>query len=81
MLIAITQFNQIDSDRDNILEKQKVGELSSAKEFFDNNTSRDGALSLEEVIEEKLADFGVADTNKEGMLTIDEVNKFYEDRQ
>ena len=81
LLIAITSFNVSDSDRDNMLEKQEVGKLASDPEFSDNDANKDGALSIEEVIAEKLADFKAADTNSDGMLTIDEVKKFYEGKQ
>lgn len=78
LLIAITRFDGADSDRDNLLEKQEVGDLASDPEFSDNDSDKDGALSIEEVIEEKLSDFKTADTNNDGSLTIDEVRKFYE---
>jgi hypothetical protein len=78
LIVALDQFDRSDSDRDNMLEKQEVGELSKDKEFSDNDTSKDGALSIEEVIQEKLADFKAADTNNDGSLTFDEVKKFYE---
>ena len=81
LLIAITRFNVADSDRDNMLEKQEVGKLASDPEFSDNDADKDGALSIEEVIAEKLADFKTADTNGDGMLTIIEVKKFYEGKQ
>ncbi len=81
LLIAITRFNVSDSDRDNMLEKQEVGELASNPEFSDNDTDKDGALSIEEVIAEKLADFKAADSNSDGVLTIIEVKKFYVGKQ
>ena len=81
LLIAITQFSLADSDRDNMLEKQEVGDLASDPEFADNDANKDGALSIEEVIEEKLADFKSADTNSDGVLTIIEVKKFYEGKK
>ena len=81
LIIALKQFDRSDSDRDNKLEKQEVGELSKDKEFSDNDANKDGALSIEEVIKEKLADFKAADTNNDGSLTFDEVKKFYEGKQ
>lgn len=81
LLIAITRFNVADSDRDNLLEKQEVGELASDPEFSDNDADKDGALSIEEVIAEKMTDFKTADTNSDGMLTFGEVKKFYEGKQ
>ncbi len=81
LLIAIAQFNLIDSDRDGLLEKQEVGDLASDPEFSDNDANKDGALSIEEVITEKLADFKAADTNSDGVLTIIEVTKFYENKK
>ena len=81
LLIAIANFDSADSDRDNMLEKQEVGKLASDPEFSDNDANKDGALSIEEVITEKLADFKTADTNSDGSLTIIEVKKFYEGKQ
>lgn len=81
LLIAIRQFNLSDSDRDGMLEKQEVGDLASDPEFSDNDANKDGALSIEEVITEKLADFKAADTNSDGVLTVIEVTKFYEGKQ
>jgi Ca2+-binding EF-hand superfamily protein len=81
LLIAIRQFNLSDSDRDGMLEKQEVGELASDPEFSDNDANKDGALSIEEVITEKLADFKSADTNSDGVLTVIEVTKFYENKK
>ena len=81
LLIAITQFNETDSDRDNMIEKQEVGKLSKDKEYSDNDTNKDGALSIEEMIEEKLADFKAADINSDGSLTVDEVKKFYDSKK
>ncbi|MBL4758885.1 MAG: hypothetical protein JKY32_14995 [Rhizobiales bacterium] len=78
LLVAITQFNLTDSDRDNMLEMQEVGELASDPEFSDNDANKDGALSIEEVITEKLADFDAADTNSDGMLSFEEVKNSYE---
>ena len=81
LLIAITQFNLSDSDRDGMLEKQEVGDLASDPEFSDNDANKDGSLSIEEVITEKLADFKSADTNSDGVLTVIEVKKFYENKK
>ena len=77
----MAQFDQSDSDRDGLLEKQEVGKLSSDKEFTDNDTSGDGSLSVEEVIAEKLADFKNADTNNDGVLSFDEVKKYYKNKK
>lgn len=81
LLIAIRQFNLSDSDRDGMLEKQEVGKLASDPEFSDNDANKDGGLSIEEVITEKLADFKSADTNNDGVLTVIEVKKFYENKK
>lgn len=80
LLLAITRFDHADSDRDNMLEKNEVGELSKEVEFSDNDANKDGALSIEEVIEEKLEDFKTADTDNNGSLTFEEVKKFYLDK-
>jgi len=81
LIITLAQFDQSDSDRDGLLEKQEVGKLSSDKEFTDNDTSGDGSLSIEEVIAEKLADFKNADTNNDGVLSFDEVKKYYKNKK
>lgn len=78
LVIAIRQFNLSDSDRDGMLEKEEVGDLASDPEFLDNDENKDGALSIEEVITEKLADFKTADTNNDGVLTVIEVKKYFE---
>ncbi len=78
LLVAIGHFGEADSDRDNKLEKNEVSDLAKHAEFADNDTDKDGALSIEEVIEEKLADFKDADTDKSGSLTVDEVKTFYD---
>jgi hypothetical protein len=81
LLVTITQFNLANSDRDNMLEKQEVGDLATHPEFSDNDTNKDGSLSIEEIIAEKLADFKAADTNNDGVLTIIEVKTFYENKK
>ena len=81
LLVGLIQFDQSDSDKDNLLEKQEAGDLSKDPEFSDNDTNKDGALSVEEMIEEKLADFKAADTDGNGFLTVDEVKKFYESKK
>ena len=81
LLIAITQFNLTDSDRENRLEKQEVGDLASNPEFSDNDANMASALSIEEVIAEKITDFKTTDTNSAGVLTIIEVMNFYEANQ
>lgn len=79
--ITIIQFRSTDSDGDGQLEKQELGDLAKDAEFSDNDANKDGSLSFEEVIAEKMADFKAADTNNDGFLTFDEVLKFYENRQ
>jgi hypothetical protein len=46
-------------------------------EFSDNDSDKSGALSIEEMIEEKLADFEQIDMNDDGSLTLDELEKTY----
>ena len=75
--MAITQFNLVDENGRGALESGEVGELSSDGEFKDNDTDGDGALSIEEVVIEKLADYDRADTNLDGELSLDEVKKSY----
>ena len=79
LLVAITQFDIVDSDGDNQLEGLEVGDLASDDEFADNDLNQDGSLSIEEVIEEKLADFDSLDADKDGLLTIDEVAASYDE--
>ena len=65
-------------DNDNFLGKQEVGDLASDPEYSDNDSNKDGALSIEEVIEEKITDFKASDTDGDGSLTFEEVMKSYE---
>ena len=77
LAVAITQFRITDSNRNNQLEKNEVGELANDAEFSDNDADKSGSLSIEEVIQEKLADFDAADANKDGALSLDEVKAVY----
>lgn len=81
LIIAVTQFGITDSNRNNLLEKKEIGELSGDKEFTDNDGDKDGALSIEEVLKEKLADFSAADTNQDGRLSLGEVKAQYGSQQ
>jgi len=78
LVITIEQFNQTDGDNDNLLGKLEVGDLASDPEYSDNDSNKDGALSIEEVIEEKITDFKASDTDGNGSLTFEEVKKSYE---
>ena len=81
LIVALQQFGETDSDRDGALEEQEVRDAAADPEFKDNDTDKSGTLSVEEMIEEKLADFSKADINNDGMLDLDEVTKHYEARQ
>ena len=75
--IAIIHFSLSDSNQDDKLQEQEIGELASSKEFTDNDSDGDGTLSLKEVIDEKLNDFHQADQDKDGRLSLDEVRRAY----
>ena len=77
LLVSLNQLQQSDSDHDSVLEKNEVGDLASDPEFSDNDKNKDGALSIEEIIEEKLADFKAADTNNDEFLSFEEITIFY----
>jgi hypothetical protein len=65
----------VDSDHDGIIEKEELGDLAKDPEFSDNDFDKSGGLSVLKVVKEKLADFNVADTNSDGLLSLDEVKK------
>jgi Ca2+-binding EF-hand superfamily protein len=46
-------------------------------EFSDNDADNDGALSIDEMIVEKLADFASIDGNKDGFLSLEELQAAY----
>jgi hypothetical protein len=71
-------FNEVDSDHDGIIEKEELADLAKDPEFSDNDFDKSGGLSVLEVVKEKLADFNVADTNSDRLLSLDEVKKYYE---
>jgi EF-hand domain pair len=77
LIVALRQFNEVDSDRDGSIEKNELGDLAKDPEFTDNDSDKSGSLSVSEVITEKLADFKAADSNGDGVLSLDEVKKFY----
>lgn len=76
LLVALDTFNALDQNGNNQLDAEELGDLSEDAEFSDNDDDNNGALSVEEVIAEKLADFDAADINKDGALNVDEVTKF-----
>ena len=73
LLVAIDDFNKLDLNQNNLLDPDEIGNLAEDPEYLDGDTDKSGALSIEEVITEKLADFEAADTNKDGALNVDEV--------
>lgn len=77
LLIAIEQFGIADTDGNQLLEADEAGDLASDPEFSDNDTNKDGSLSIEEMIEEKLADFASVDTDGDGFLSLDEMEAAY----
>lgn len=70
-------FVASDLDGDELLEANEVGDLSADPEFADNDADKSGALTVEEVVEEKLADFKAIDTNGDGFLSLEELNVAY----
>ncbi|MEM7193115.1 MAG: hypothetical protein AAF405_09715, partial [Pseudomonadota bacterium] len=76
LLAPIEVFYKLDTNANNALEPEELGDLAKDPEFGDGDTDKDGSLSLEEVIAEKLADFDAADTNKDGALNLDEVTEY-----
>ena len=71
---AIEQFSITDSNGNDLIEKQEIGDLASDREFSDNDADRSGSLSLRETIDEKLADFDRLDVNKDGKLSLEEIS-------
>lgn len=76
LLAPIEVFQKLDTNANNALEPEELGDLAKDAEFGDGDSDKSGSLSLEEVIAEKLADFEAADTNKDGALNVDEVTKY-----
>jgi Ca2+-binding EF-hand superfamily protein len=76
--IAILQFEIADANANEMLEAEEVGELAEDPEFSDNDADGDGSLSIDEMIEEKLADFKDIDADSDGKLTLEELKTFYE---
>jgi hypothetical protein len=70
--VAIEQFIISDSDGNGLIDKDEAEEMADDPEFSDNDSDKDGALSVDEMIEEKLADFAKADTNSDGFLSLEE---------
>ncbi|MDJ0512609.1 MAG: hypothetical protein QNJ62_04105 [Methyloceanibacter sp.] len=76
LLGPIEVFQKLDTNANNALEPEELGDLAKDAEFGDGDTDSSGSLSLEEVIAEKLADFDAADTNNDGALNVDEVTAY-----
>ena len=78
LLDAMQGFVASDLDGDGQLEATEVGEeIATHEEFTDNDADKGGTLSVEEVIEEKLADFTAIDANGDGLLTVQELEAAY----
>ncbi len=75
--VALRHFSTADFDDDDYIEVHEMGDQAKADEFLDGDTDKDGKLSVEEVMAEKLADFTSADLNKDGVLSVGEVRKAY----
>ena len=75
--IAIQQFVIADTDGDGMLEKEEVGDLATDPEFSDNDSDKDGSLSIDEMIEEKLADFSSIDKTADGSISLEELKAKY----
>lgn len=75
LLVALDTFKDLDQNGDNELEASELGDLAKDPEFLDGDADKNGSLSVEEVITEKLADFEAADTNEDGALNVDEVTE------
>lgn len=76
LLVPMEAFRKLDADGSNSLEPEELGDLAKDPEFGDGDTDKNGSLSLEEVIAEKLADFKAADANNDGALNVDEVTTY-----
>lgn len=76
LLVPLETFQDLDQNGNNALEANELGDLAEDSEFLDGDTDKSGALSLEEVIAEKLSDFEAADTNGDGALNVDEVTTY-----
>jgi hypothetical protein len=78
LLNAMQGFVASDLDGDGLIEASEVGEeIATHAEFTDNDTDKGGSLTVEEVVEEKLADFKMIDKNGDGLLVIEELNAAY----
>jgi len=75
--IAIEQFSIADADGDDMLEAEEAGDMATDAEFSDNDFNKDGSISIEEMIEEKLADFARIDENSDGTLSLEELQAAY----
>lgn len=76
LLVALDALQKLDTNGNNAIDPEEIGDLSKSAEFEDGDTDKSGNLSVEEVIAEKLADFEAADTNEDGALNIEEVTEF-----
>jgi len=76
LLVALEALQKLDTNGNNAIDPEEIGDLSKNAEFEDGDTDKSGGLSVEEVIAEKLADFEAADTNQDGALNVEEVTQF-----
>ena len=76
LLVALDALHKLDKNGNDAIDPDEIGDLAKDAEFEDGDSNKNGSLSVEEVISEKLADFEAADTNKDGALNVEEVTEF-----
>ena len=73
-------FYRADANKDGFLDVIELKQLTFPEDFTENDKDKDGRVSLREFLRVRFHDLDVADTNRDGVLSLDEVVAAFEGR-
>ena len=74
-------FAETDTNKDGFLEAEELKQLAFPDDFTDDDKDRDGRVSMREFLRVRFHDYDVADTDHDGVLSLDEVIAAFEGRK
>ena len=74
-------FFSADRNKDGFLDAEELKQLAFPDDFTDDDKDRDGRVSMREFLRVRFHDYDVADTNHDGVLSLDEVVAAFEGRK
>jgi Ca2+-binding EF-hand superfamily protein len=74
-------FYRADANRDGFLDPGELKQLAFPEDFTADDKDSDGRVSMREFLRVRFHDFDVADTDRDGVLSLDEVVAAYEGKK